>query len=60
MTVGAIAGAVSQAVIYPLEVIQTRLAATHGVYRGIFDVVQTIWRKEGGLAFYRWDAVIRF
>ena len=46
--------------IYPLEVIQTRLAATHGVYRGIFDVVQTIWRKEGGLAFYRLDHVIRF
>lgn len=50
---GAVSGAVAQAVIYPLEVIQTRLAATHGVYKGMLDAMATMWRREGWRVFYR-------
>ena len=52
---GALSGAIAQAAIYPLEVVQTRLAATHGVYNGIVDVIRSLWQKEGGRAFYRYD-----
>ena len=55
LTVAALSGAIAQAAIYPLEVVQTRLAATHGVYQGIMDVAQTLWFKEGPRALYRWS-----
>ena len=54
LTVAALSGAIAQAAIYPLEVVQTRLAATHGVYNGIMDVIGSLWQKEGGRAFYRY------
>ena len=53
LAVGAAAGAVAQVAIYPLEVIQTRLAATAGAYRGIGHCVTAIWRTEGARAFGR-------
>lgn len=53
LTVAALSGAIAQAAIYPLEVIQTRLAATHGVYTGIMDVANALWFKEGPRALYR-------
>ena len=51
--VGAGAGGLAQVAVYPLEVIQTRLAATHGVYAGILDAAAKIWRTEGASAFMR-------
>lgn len=51
--VGAGAGGLAQVAVYPLEVIQTRLAATHGVYAGILDATAKIWRTEGASAFMR-------
>lgn len=51
--VGASAGGLAQVAVYPLEVIQTRLAATHGAYAGIADAAAKIWRTEGAAAFMR-------
>ena len=50
---GASAGGLAQVAVYPLEVIQTRLAATHGAYAGIGDAFAKIWRTEGATAFSR-------
>ncbi|XP_046391154.1 calcium-binding mitochondrial carrier protein SCaMC-1-B isoform X1 [Ischnura elegans] len=51
---GSVAGGVSQTVIYPLEVLKTRLALRKtGQYRGILDAAKKIYRKEGLKSFYR-------
>jgi len=51
---GALAGVISQTMIYPLEITKTRLAvATTGTYRGIFDCLSKIYRSEGPFALYR-------
>lgn len=51
---GACAGGVSQTVIYPLEVLKTRLALRKtGQYAGILDAAKKIYFKEGIRSFYR-------
>ena len=53
-TAGALAGVVSQTVIYPLEVTKTRLAvAPPGTYNGIADCVYKIFTREGPKALFR-------
>ena len=53
LLIGGLSGAVAQTLIYPLEVIQTRLAATHQQYTGIWNAAQQIRAAEGRLAFFR-------
>lgn len=51
---GSIAGSVSQTVIYPLEVLKTRLCLRKtGQYKGAVDALVKIYRAEGVRAFYR-------
>lgn len=51
---GAAAGGVSQTIIYPLEVLKTRLALRKtGQYSSIADAVYKIYVGEGIRAFYR-------
>lgn len=51
---GSVAGGVSQTVIYPLEVLKTRLALRKtGQYKGIVDAILSIHKKEGLRSFYR-------
>lgn len=51
---GATAGAVSQTVIYPLEVLKTRLALRRtGQYNGILDAARKIYAREGLRCFYK-------
>lgn len=51
---GALAGAVSQTAIYPMEVLKTRLALRKtGQYKGIFDAAKKIYQREGMHSFYR-------
>lgn len=51
---GAIAGTVSQILIYPLEITKTRLAlAENKVYSGIFDCLRKIVKFEGPKALYK-------
>ncbi|XP_059055282.1 calcium-binding mitochondrial carrier protein SCaMC-2 isoform X2 [Achroia grisella] len=51
---GATAGAVSQTVIYPLEVLKTRLALRKtGQYKGIVDAAKKIYAREGLKCFYK-------
>lgn len=51
---GAIAGGVSQTIIYPLEVLKTRLALRKtGQYNSIADAAYKIYVHEGVKAFYR-------
>ncbi|KAL1491164.1 hypothetical protein ABEB36_011804 [Hypothenemus hampei] len=51
---GAIAGGVSQTIIYPLEVLKTRLALRKtGQYSSIADAAVKIYHAEGIRAFYR-------
>lgn len=51
---GAFAGVVSQTVIYPMEVLKTRLVLGQtGDHRSIFDCAQKILRTEGFRCFYR-------
>eukprot|EP00756_Hemistasia_phaeocysticola_P003678 Hpha_TRINITY_DN1237_c0_g1::TRINITY_DN1237_c0_g1_i1::g.44834::m.44834/K14684/SLC25A23S; solute carrier family 25 (mitochondrial phosphate transporter), member 23/24/25/41 len=51
---GAVAGMTAQAVVYPLEVIKTRIAASEtGVYRGMAHCVERTVRKEGPRVMYR-------
>lgn len=48
------AGAVSSSLLYPLEVVRTRLSTdTAGVYRGVGHAFRTIVKTEGGFALYR-------
>jgi len=54
MAAGAMAGATAQAIIYPLELVKTRLAVCpSGTYRGIADCICKVWVQEGWRAFYR-------
>ncbi|EIE25738.1 mitochondrial substrate carrier [Coccomyxa subellipsoidea C-169] len=54
MASGALAGAVAQFTIYPLELVRTRLAVCPmGTYRGMSDCFRQIVRLEGYRAFYR-------
>ncbi|KAM3968897.1 short Calcium-binding Mitochondrial Carrier isoform 3-T3 [Aphomia sociella] len=51
---GATAGAISQTVIYPLEVLKTRLALRKtGQYKGIVDAAKKIYAREGLKCFYK-------
>lgn len=51
---GSVAGGVSQTIIYPLEVLKTRLALRKtGQYYGIVDAAKKIYRREGLKSFYR-------
>lgn len=51
---GATAGAISQTVIYPLEVLKTRLALRKtGQYSGIADAARKIYVREGLRCFYK-------
>jgi len=51
---GSMAGGISQTVIYPLEVLKTRLALRKtGQYKGIMDAVNKIYAQEGMRSFYR-------
>ncbi|KAH8338006.1 hypothetical protein KR059_002297, partial [Drosophila kikkawai] len=51
---GAAAGGISQTIIYPMEVLKTRLALRKtGQYTGIADAAAKIYRQEGARSFYR-------
>ncbi|XP_055912517.1 mitochondrial adenyl nucleotide antiporter SLC25A25 isoform X1 [Eupeodes corollae] len=51
---GACAGGISQTVIYPMEVLKTRLALRKtGQYTGIADAAKKIYSREGLRSFYR-------
>ena len=51
---GSFAGAFSQTVIYPLEVLKTRLALRKtGEFAGILDCAKKIFRADGFKVFYR-------
>lgn len=51
---GACAGGVGQTIIYPLEVLKTRLALRKtGQYKGILDAAIQIHANEGFSSFYR-------
>jgi len=51
---GSTAGAISQTVIYPMEVMKTRLALRRtGQYSGIFDCACKLFKNEGLGVFYR-------
>ena len=51
---GALAGATSQTLIYPFEVVKTRmvLRAT-GQYSGVVDCVKQLYQLEGQRAFFQ-------
>ncbi|XP_013394192.1 calcium-binding mitochondrial carrier protein SCaMC-1-A isoform X2 [Lingula anatina] len=51
---GSLAGAVAQTIIYPMEVIKTRLALGRtGEYSGIVDCVSKVVKHDGGMSLYR-------
>lgn len=51
---GAAAGGISQTIIYPMEVLKTRLALRKtGQYAGIADAAAKIFKNEGARSFYR-------
>ncbi|XP_037081671.1 calcium-binding mitochondrial carrier protein SCaMC-1-B-like [Pollicipes pollicipes] len=51
---GSFAGGFSQTVIYPMEVLKTRLALRRtGQYKGMVDAAMKIYRAEGLLSFYK-------
>ncbi|XP_017842412.1 calcium-binding mitochondrial carrier protein SCaMC-3 isoform X2 [Drosophila busckii] len=51
---GAAAGGISQTIIYPMEVLKTRLALRRtGQYAGIADAAAKIYKNEGARSFYR-------
>ena len=53
-----LAGAVSNAVLYPLEVVRTRLSTdSSGAYRGVGQAFNVIRRTEGVSALYRCDTL---
>ncbi len=54
MAAGALAGATSQVIIYPLELVKTRLAVCPtGTYKGIIDCARKVLKYEGMRSFYR-------
>lgn len=55
VAIGGISGAIAQGTIYPMEVIQTRLAVSPaGTYRGIANAFSKIVCQEGYKALFRW------
>ncbi|XP_028311372.1 calcium-binding mitochondrial carrier protein SCaMC-3-like isoform X3 [Gouania willdenowi] len=51
---GSLAGAIAQTLIYPMEVLKTRLTIRRtGQYSGVADCARRILRTEGVRAFYR-------
>lgn len=51
---GAIGGCLSHSIVYPLDVIRTRLSATAmGTYNGILDCFFQMYRKEGVCSLYK-------
>ncbi|XP_014788605.1 calcium-binding mitochondrial carrier protein SCaMC-2 [Octopus bimaculoides] len=51
---GSLAGAISQTIIYPMEVLKTRLAVRKtGQYKGIFDCAKQLLANEGLSCFYK-------
>ncbi|XP_032664163.1 calcium-binding mitochondrial carrier protein SCaMC-2 isoform X2 [Odontomachus brunneus] len=51
---GSCAGGISQTVVYPLEVLKTRLALRKtGEYSGMIDAIRKIYRQGGISSFYR-------
>jgi len=51
---GSLAGVLSQTLIYPLEVVKTRLVIRNtGQYKGILDCAQHLYKTEGIKCFYR-------
>ncbi|XP_057673910.1 calcium-binding mitochondrial carrier protein SCaMC-3b isoform X2 [Corythoichthys intestinalis] len=51
---GSLAGATAQTIIYPMEVLKTRLTLrTTGQYSGMADCARQILKREGVRAFYR-------
>jgi solute carrier family 25 phosphate transporter 23/24/25/41 len=51
---GATAGVIAQITIYPLECVKTRLAlAQPGIYKGIFNCLNTTLKREGIKSLYR-------
>eukprot|EP00798_Chlamydomonas_sp_ICE-L_P031986 gene31986-33912_t len=53
MVAGGLAGALAQFLLYPLDVIRTRLAvAPKGTYNGIADAATCMWVREGPLSLY--------
>ncbi|KAK3087277.1 hypothetical protein FSP39_003967 [Pinctada imbricata] len=51
---GSLAGATAQTIIYPGEVLKTRLALRKtGQYSGIIDCAKKVYRTEGARVFYR-------
>ena len=54
LLIGGISGAIAQGTIYPMEVIQTRLAISPvGTYKGILHAFSKIVRQEGYTALFR-------
>ncbi|KAL5967772.1 Calcium-binding mitochondrial carrier protein SCaMC-1 [Taenia solium] len=53
-TAGALAGATSQTLIYPMEVLKTRMCLRKtGQYSSIFDCARKLYREYGMWIFYR-------
>ncbi|KAM5309325.1 mitochondrial adenyl nucleotide antiporter SLC25A23 isoform 3-T3 [Glossophaga mutica] len=51
---GSLAGATAQTIIYPMEVLKTRLTLRRtGQYKGLLDCAWQIMEREGPRAFYR-------
>ncbi|XP_069864400.1 mitochondrial adenyl nucleotide antiporter SLC25A23 [Dipodomys merriami] len=51
---GSLAGATAQTIIYPMEVLKTRLTLRRtGQYKGLLDCARRILEQEGPRAFYR-------
>lgn len=51
---GACAGIIGNTIIYPMEVMKTRMTIRRsGEYTGVFDAIKKIYAKEGPKAFYR-------
>lgn len=54
LAAGSAAGGLAQALVYPLEVVQTRLAASPaGTYAGALQCARAVWAREGPAAFGR-------
>ena len=53
--IGAISGAFGRAIVFPLDMVKTRLqASNNGRYQGPFDCARKIFAREGGLrGFYK-------
>jgi len=54
LAAGSAAGAIAQTVIYPLEVMKTRLALRKtGEFKGIFEFAKEMYKAEGFKVFYK-------